>query len=94
MTHQDAAPDSTQGFSFPGMFDITAFAAADAGLDALLEELVATCGVTVLAGSVRARPSSAGRYVAVSLSFLCPDRATHELVYNQVRAHPAVKWTL
>ena len=94
MTRDDTSPDSTQGFTFPGMFDITAFAAADAGLDELLADLVNTCGVTVLAGSLRARPSSAGRYVAVSLSFLCPDRPTHERVYNEVRAHPAVKWTL
>jgi putative lipoic acid-binding regulatory protein len=84
----------TQGFTFPGMFDITAFGSADAGLEALLPELVGACGVSVLQGSVRARPSSAGRYVAVSLSFLCPDRSTHEAVYNDVRAHPSVKWTL
>ena len=86
--------DNTQGFTFPGMFDITAFGAADAGLEPLLQQLVEARGVSVLAGSLRTRPSSAGRYVAVSLSFLCPDRATHDAVYDEVRAHPAVKWTL
>jgi len=86
--------DPTTGFSFPGMFDITAFAAADAGLEDLLPQLVEARGVSVLAGSQRARPSRAGHYVAVTLSFLCPDRATHEAIYEEVRAHPAVKWTL
>ena len=90
MTTADTAP----GFTFPGMFDITAFAAADAGLEPMLQQLVEGCGVTVLAGSVRTRPSSAGHYVAVTLSFLCPDRATYETVCNQVRTHPSVKWTL
>ena len=70
--------DATSGFTFPGMFDITAFAAADAGLEAMLQRVVEGCGVTVLAGSVRTRPSSAGHYLAVTLSFLCPDRTTHD----------------
>jgi uncharacterized protein len=90
MTSTEQAP----GFTFPGMFDITAFGPADAGLELLLPELVEAGGVSVLAGSQRARPSRAGHYVAVTLSFLCPDRATHEAIYAQVRAHPAVKWTL
>jgi uncharacterized protein len=86
--------DNPHGFVFPGMFDITAFGPADAGMEAVLHQRVEACGVSVLAGSLRTRQSSAGHYVAVSLSFLCPDRATHEAVYNEVRAHPAVKWTL
>lgn len=83
-----------KGFSFPGMFEITALGAAEADLESLLPEMVQAVGVSVLAGSLRARPSSGGRYHSVSLSFLCPDRETHEAVFNDVRAHPAVKWTL
>lgn len=86
--------DNPQGFTFPGMFDITAFGPADASLDVLLPQLVEAQGVAVLAGSLHTRPSSAGRFAAVTLSFFCPDRVTHEAVYNEVRAHPLVKWTL
>lgn len=86
--------ENTQGFSFPGMFEITVIGVADAGLEPLLQQLVEACGVSILAGSLRTRPSSGGRYMAVSLSFLCPDRVTHEAVYTAARSHPAVKWTL
>ena len=87
-------PENAPGFTFPGMFDITAIGAADAGLDVVLQQQIEARGVAVLAGSLRTRPSSGGHYLSVTLSFLCPDRATHEAIYEAARSHPAVKWTL
>ena len=83
-----------RGFQFPGSFEITAMGAVDAGLELVLPACIESAGVSVLTGSLRTRPSREGRYVAVSLSFLCPDRAHYEAVYAAVRAHPAVRFTL
>jgi uncharacterized protein len=87
-----STPD--RGFQFPGQFEITAFATSDAGLKLLLPGLVASAGVSVIDASLRERPSRAGRFEAVAIGFFCPDRAHYERVYEMVRAHPAVKWTL
>ena len=82
------------GYEFPGTFEVTAVGNADADLEAVLGRAIGECGLAVLAGSKRQRPSRAGNFVAVSLSFLCPDRERLEAVYAEVRKHPAVRWTL
>lgn len=85
---------SEQGYQFPGSFEVTAVGNADVDLEAVLTAAVHHSGLTVLAGSKRERPSRGGRFVAVSLSFLCPDRPHLEAVYAEVRRHPGVRWTL
>jgi hypothetical protein len=86
--------NSERGFQFPGTFEITAFGAAAAELEAVvLSELIAV-GVRPDVGSVRHRPSNAGRYLAVTVSFWCADRGLYEQAYARLRAHPAVRMTL
>ena len=88
-------PDTeTRGFSFPGTFEVTAFAYAEATFETQIAAVLAEAGVTALTASLRTRPSSKGNFNAVSISFLCPDRAHYDRVHEVLKAHPAVKWTL
>ncbi|MFT3807289.1 DUF493 family protein [Arenimonas sp.] len=83
-----------QGFQFPGVFEISAMGAADAGLEAAVPALLAEAGLTVVAETVRTRPSSAGRYISVAVSFRAESREDYEAAHNALRAHPEIKWTL
>ncbi len=82
------------GFQFPGVFEITAMGAADAGLDAEIPRLLTAAGLTVLHETVTARASSGGRYVSIRLSFRAESRAQYDAAHVALREHPEVKWTL
>ena len=83
-----------KGFQFPGVFEITAMGPAEAGLvEAIPRELTAA-GLVVLSETVRSRPSSAGRFVSVTVSFRAESRADYDAAHIKLRAHPDVKWTL
>ncbi len=88
------AATGEHGFRFPGTLEVSVMGAADAALHEIVPEILATVGVVVVAGSLRSRASSAGRYVSITVAFHCPDRASHDAVHCALRAHPAVKWTL
>lgn len=83
-----------KGFQFPGVFEITAMGPAAAGLEQLILRELGAAGLVVLEETVRARASSAGRYVSVSISFHAISRADYEAAHVALRAHPDVKWTL
>jgi hypothetical protein len=86
-------PDS-QGFQFPGVFEITAMGSATAGLEREIPNLLSAAGLTVLHETVRSRASSAGRYVSVAVSFRAGSRADYDAAHVALRGHPEVKWTL
>jgi len=89
------SPDTDpQGFTFPGTFEVTAFALAEATFEHHIEAVLAEAGVTALTSSLRIRASGKGNYTAISISFLCPERVNYEQVHVVLKAHPAVKWTL
>jgi len=48
----------------------------------------------VLAGSLRVRPSREGNYLAVSVSFTCPDREHYDAAHAALRAADGIRWTL
>lgn len=86
--------DSSQGFQFPGAFEVTAVGKANSGLEQLVPQVIVELGMSVLEGSLRTRPSSEGHYVSVSVSFTCPTRDKYEAVHAALRADPTVRWTL
>ena len=88
------AEEPGQGFQFPGVFEITAMGRADADLERRVAEIVESTGVTVLAGSQRVRPSREGNYLAVSVSFTCPDREHYDAAHAALRASDGIRWTL
>lgn len=82
------------GFQFPGVFELTAMGAADAGLESDLPKRLAEAGIDVLQETVTWRASSGGKYVSVKLSFRAGSRADYDAAHAVLRAHPGVKWTL
>lgn len=83
-----------QGFQFPGVFEITATGKANIGLENRVPRLLSTLGLNVLTGSLSSRLSSAGNYVAVRVSFMCPTREKYEEAHRTLRADPDIRWTL
>jgi putative lipoic acid-binding regulatory protein len=86
--------DRTHGFAFPGVFEITAMGPVSAQLESEIPRLLFEAGLDVLHETVTMRPSSAGRFVSVTVSFRADSRADYETAHRALRAHPEVKWTL
>lgn len=83
-----------QGFQFPGAFEITALGRADADLEMRVPEIVQGLGLTVIAGSLRSKPSREGNYHSVSVTIACPDREHYDAAHAALRADPSIRWTL
>lgn len=83
-----------KGFQFPGVFEITAMGAVSADLPTVIPRELAQAGLTVLHETVRSRPSTAGRFVSVTISFQADSREQYEAAHHALRAHPDIKWTL
>ncbi|GAA0716365.1 DUF493 family protein [Dokdonella soli] len=88
------AQNPEQGFQFPGVFEITAMGAAAAALESRVPQILEQLGLSVLAGSVRVRPSREGNYVSVTVSFTCPARSKYDEAHAALRADPDIRWTL
>ncbi|MGE3105631.1 MAG: YbeD family protein [Lysobacterales bacterium] len=86
--------ETESGFQFPGCFEITAFADSEADFARSLPGLLTALDVAMTTAAPRTRASSAGRYQAITVSFLCPDRDRYDAVVAAVRGHPAVRWVL
>jgi putative lipoic acid-binding regulatory protein len=91
---QIRAQDPTQGFQFPGVFEITAMGNAAAALETRVPQILERIGLAVLAASLRVRPSREGHYCAVSVSFTCPSREKYNEAHAALRADPDIRWTL
>ena len=88
------AQSPEQGFQFPGVFEITAMGSIAADLENKVPEILTSVGVSVLAGSLRTRPSREGKYVSIAVSFPCPSREKYDAVHEALRAHPHIRWTV
>lgn len=88
------AQNPDQGFQFPGAFEITALGRADATLEERIPQLLQSIGLTVVAGSLRSRPSREGTYHSVSVTFMCSDREQYDAAHSALRADEAIRWTL
>lgn len=88
------AQNPDQGFQFPGMFEITAMGKAAGDLEQRVPDLLEGIGLSVMAGSGRVRPSKAGNYVSVTVSFTCPTRAKYDEAHAVLRADPEIYSTL
>lgn len=85
---------AARGFQFPGEFGITAMGDAAAELQHLVPQLLATAGVTVIAGSLSTRPSRQGNYIAARVRIRCRDRDEYAAAHATLRAHAAIHFTL
>jgi len=82
------------GFEFPGVFEITALGPASANLDSEIPRLLTAAGLSILHETISTRPSSAGRFVSVTISFRAESRADYDAAHEALRSHPEVKWTI
>lgn len=89
---QPERPD--QGFQFPGTFEITAMGRADGPILERVPAILQGLGLSVIAGSLRTRPSREGNYLSVTIGFTCPDRDHYDAAHAALRADESVKWTL
>ena len=94
LSAMNANTESQRGFTFPGTFEVTAFGPATPELESVVVGEIKALGVTVIDASRRTRPSREGKYLAVSVSFLCDSRERYEAVQNRLRTHPAIRWIL
>ena len=83
-----------QGFQFPGVFEITAIGSTEANLEVRMPEVLSGIGLHVLSGSTKVRPSSAGNYLSVSMSFTCPSRELYDLAHAKLGEDLHIHWTL
>jgi putative lipoic acid-binding regulatory protein len=90
----DQASASERGFQFPGVFEITALGPVSAHLETEIPRLLNEAGLLVLHETIAQRPSSAGRFVSVTISFHAENRADYDAAHLALRAHPEVKWTI
>ena len=88
------AQSAEQGFQFPGVFELSALGSAAAGLEQRVPEILAGLGLTVVADSMRTRPSKEGHYLSVSVSFACATREQYDAAHAALRAEPAIRWTI
>ncbi len=86
--------DPKHGFQFPTTLEISAMGAADAELHVKVPAVIEACGLSVVAGSLRQRPSSRGNYVSVTVMVFAASREAYDAAHEAVRAVPEVKWTL
>jgi putative lipoic acid-binding regulatory protein len=93
-TDPEQGSEQGKGFEFPGVFEITALGPVLAGLDIEIPRLLTAAGLNVLHESVSLRPSSAGRFVSVTISFRAETRADYDAAHAALREHPEVKWTI
>lgn len=89
---QPAAP--APGFEFPGVFELAAMGACDAGLENQVPATLEALGLTVLRDRMQVRPSSKGNYVSVRVVFVAGSRADYDAAHTALRELPAVKWML
>ncbi|HET9033009.1 MAG TPA: DUF493 family protein [Dokdonella sp.] len=85
---------SSQGFQFPGAFEITALGRADADLESRVMQIIEGLGLSVITGSLRSKPSREGNYLSVAVTFTCPDRETYDKAHAALRADEAIRWTI
>lgn len=85
---------SSHGFQFPGVFELAAMGAHDAGLDTDVPAALEALGLTVHHDRLTVRASSSGRYLSVRVVFEAQSRDDYDAAHGAIRALPAVKWTL
>ncbi|MET0331144.1 MAG: DUF493 family protein [Dyella sp.] len=88
------AQDATQGFQFPGEFEITALGNAAADLKARVPQILEGVGLHVLHETVKHKQSREGKFLSVTVSFRCQTRDQYDAAHTALRADPDIRYTL
>ncbi len=79
---------------FPCDFAIKAMGLADTDFDLLVIELVRRHAPDLREGSVKTRPSKAGKYVAVTVTITATSKSQLDAIYMDLTAHERVVMAL
>lgn len=85
--------ERAEGFQFPGRFEITAIGPTGSDLEQLVPVLLEDAGLEIDRESLRARASSQGNYLAVTIGFQCNSRDEYEAAHHALRASEHVRYT-
>ncbi|MHC1480367.1 YbeD family protein [Frateuria aurantia] len=96
MSNPPSSNETTEerGFSFPGIFEITAMGDASVDLKARVPQILADIGLKVLHETVSHRQSREGNFLSVTISFHCDNREQYDEAHRALRADPAIRFTL
>jgi putative lipoic acid-binding regulatory protein len=90
----EAAEAAASPFVFPCAFSIKAMGLAAPDFDALVVEIVRRHVGELGEGAVQVRPSSGGKYHAVTVRFEAESRAQLDALYRELSGHPRVLMSL
>jgi len=82
--------DNAQGFQFPCEYQIKAMGIDDGSFHEVVIEIIRRHCDKVDEDSVRTRPSSAGRYISVSIVIEASSREQLDAIYDDLTAHDKV----
>jgi len=90
-----AAPASTETLlEFPCTFPIKAMGRSDSGLEAAVLEILARHAPDFDAQALEARPSSGGKWLAVTVRIEANSKAQLDAIYQELTAHELVVYAL
>jgi uncharacterized protein len=81
-------------FEFPCAFPIKAMGRADADITAVVVEIVRRHTPGFDETRVTLRPSSGGKWVAVTLTIEATSKAQLDAIYSDLSAHDQIVWAL
>lgn len=86
--------DSSHGFQFPGVFELSAMGEADKQLEQALPRELMAAGIDVVSEQINWKHSSSGKFVSVRIAFRAESREDYDRAHAALREHPDVKWTI
>jgi uncharacterized protein len=87
------APEETL-LEFPCVFPIKAMGRADADISGVVMEIVRRHAPGFDETAVTLRPSSGGKWVAVTLTIEATSKAQLDAIYTDLTAHEQIVWAL
>jgi putative lipoic acid-binding regulatory protein len=90
----EAAGGSDAPFDFPCRFPIKAMGRAEDGFEAVVLEIVRRHAPDLDADALTVRPSSGGRWLAVTVTIEAESRAQLDAIYRDLSDHARVVWAL
>lgn len=87
-------PADSQGFQFPGEFEITAMGNASANLPTHVPQILERIGLHVSHETVKHKTSRENNFVSVTVSFHCDTREHYDAAHAALRADPNIRYTL
>ena len=81
-------------FDFPCQFPIKAMGRAGGGFEAVVLEIVRRHAPSLSADALSVRPSSGGKWLAVTVTIEAESRAQLDAIYRDLSDHELVVWAI